>query len=507
MSHIPDFDGPTSAPSSFSVQPHGIHAVYGSHPVAHTSSGANVYGSSLERGFDYESVSRCIHCPVAAMIPTRRTSRDWYNREVVSPSGGRNICHRKNSSSRTGCSNSCVRGSNSLNRCNRSRSQSQSDDGNSLSSDSDIRDDKEVDSARAREGFLQNELCDRPVIEPKVQDSRQHARSYSVSSDSMPLVLPHLEWRAKVNGPLGFTIENLLLDNACPFVLIHADLVNSLGLSRRRLHQPQQMSLAMSSSSNETFAAHDYCKVQIDDPSLSWYSHTIRALIVPSLCAPMILGLPFLSQNNLVIDYNCRTVIDKFSGFDLLHPIPSTPCPLPMNPKERRAQLLLTQQDVLEQKQLCFVELIAFFADNKSFRCFTRLEFPTRGFDMVAAVRARIEDLENQERLDKMSDKFKMDYADVFTPIAHTSSLPDNITCKITLKEAYLVIQSRGYASPWKFKDAWSILIQQHLDAGRIHPSNSPYSSPAFLIPKADPSALPHWVNDFQKVNANTVPD
>ncbi|KAJ3990946.1 hypothetical protein F5050DRAFT_1538315, partial [Lentinula boryana] len=56
-------------------------------------------------------------------------------------------------------------------------------------------------------------------------------------------------------------------------------------------------------------------------------------------------------------------------------------------------------------------------------------------------------------------------------------------------------------------KDAWNTLIQQHLDAGRIRPSNSQYSSPVFLVPKADPTVLPHWVNDFRLLNANTIPD
>jgi hypothetical protein len=50
-------------------------------------------------------------------------------------------------------------------------------------------------------------------------------------------------------------------------------------------------------------------------------------------------------------------------------------------------------------------------------------------------------------------------------------------------------------------------LIKKHLDAGRIRPSNSPHASPAFLIPKADKTALPQWVDDFRKLNANTVHD
>ncbi|KIM63173.1 hypothetical protein SCLCIDRAFT_81257, partial [Scleroderma citrinum Foug A] len=68
-------------------------------------------------------------------------------------------------------------------------------------------------------------------------------------------------------------------------------------------------------------------------------------------------------------------------------------------------------------------------------------------------------------------------------------------------------IQWCSYDCPKKFCEAWKTLLQQHIDAGHLHPSNSPHSSPAFIIPKADPTALPRWVNDFHKLNLNTVPD
>lgn len=43
--------------------------------------------------------------------------------------------------------------------------------------------------------------------------------------------------------------------------------------------------------------------------------------------------------------------------------------------------------------------------------------------------------------------------------------------------------------------------------AGRICPSSSPYASPSFVIPKADATVLPHWVNDYQHLNHLTVPN
>lgn len=50
-------------------------------------------------------------------------------------------------------------------------------------------------------------------------------------------------------------------------------------------------------------------------------------------------------------------------------------------------------------------------------------------------------------------------------------------------------------------------MLDQHLAKGRIRPSNSPFVSPAFLIPKKDSTALPRWVNDYRQLNDNTVPD
>ncbi|PSR72228.1 hypothetical protein PHLCEN_2v11903, partial [Hermanssonia centrifuga] len=63
------------------------------------------------------------------------------------------------------------------------------------------------------------------------------------------------------------------------------------------------------------------------------------------------------------------------------------------------------------------------------------------------------------------------------------------------------------YECPKKYREAWKTLLQQHLAAGQIRPSSSPHASPAFLIPKADRVVLPRWVNDYRKLNANTIPD
>jgi len=82
-----------------------------------------------------------------------------------------------------------------------------------------------------------------------------------------------------------------------------------------------------------------------------------------------------------------------------------------------------------------------------------------------------------------------------------------DVYCRIKLKDAYKTVHTHSYSTPRKYKEAWAILIQQHLDAGRIQPSNSAHASPAFLVPKSDTVVLPHWVNDYRELNSNTVLD
>jgi hypothetical protein len=85
--------------------------------------------------------------------------------------------------------------------------------------------------------------------------------------------------------------------------------------------------------------------------------------------------------------------------------------------------------------------------------------------------------------------------------------LPTDVYAEIHLKEANRIFQTRSYSCPRKYRDAWKTLIEDHLSAGRIRPSSSASASPAFIIPKADPDALPRWVNDYRQLNKNTVPD
>ena len=101
----------------------------------------------------------------------------------------------------------------------------------------------------------------------------------------------------------------------------------------------------------------------------------------------------------------------------------------------------------------------------------------------------------------------KTEFKEVFEPIPHVKELPTNIYTSTQLKNTKKTIKLCSYPSLCKYKEAWGILIQQHLNTGRIQPSSSPYTSPTFIVPKANPNVLPHWVNDYHQLNENTVTD
>ena len=125
----------------------------------------------------------------------------------------------------------------------------------------------------------------------------------------------------------------------------------------------------------------------------------------------------------------------------------------------------------------------------------------------LAVLRQRIETLTTLEQLNRLDGAVKTKYSDVFDAIPHLDELPTDIYCRIKLKNPYKTIATRSYSTPHKYKEAWAELIQQHLDAGCIRPSNSAHASPAFTVPKADPLVLPRWVNDYCALNSNMVMD
>jgi hypothetical protein len=169
-----------------------------------------------------------------------------------------------------------------------------------------------------------------------------------------PLHVPHLFWRCKATGPATeFPIViDALFDHGSHAVLISENLATRLGLRRRRLPKPETVELAMRSNKKKVeIKLNEYVKLPLSDPSAYWTSKSVRAIVAPGLCSPIILGLPFLSHNNIVIDHAARTAIDKNSNFDLLNPLPP---PAPPPPKTKLKDLF---EYVKRARKLMITEL------------------------------------------------------------------------------------------------------------------------------------------------------
>lgn len=125
--------------------------------------------------------------------------------------------------------------------------------------------------------------------------------------------------------------------------------------------------------------------------------------------------------------------------------------------------------------------------------------------NIAKAIVATIEVLASKTRLEELEQELKGEYKDIFELIPHIDELLMTETAWIQLKDEYKKISNRNYPIPWQFREIFSIPIQKRLDCGFIHPLNSPYASPWFIIPKANPKALPHWVCDYHQLKSGQL--
>lgn len=99
-------------------------------------------------------------------------------------------------------------------------------------------------------------------------------------------------------------------------------------------------------------------------------------------------------------------------------------------------------------------------------------------------------------------------YADHFpSDILLIDDIPTDVYHCIRLKDVNKMITTRSYNCPHKYCNTWHTLLSQHLTARHMCPSSSAFASPSFIVPKTDPTVLPCWVNDYHKINKNTIPD
>ena len=338
-------------------------------------------------------------------------------------------------------------------------------------------------------------------------------RDYDESEDSSPIAIDHLRWHANIFGANDFPMTfECLLDSGAHLNLIRPEAVVDLGLSVKKLKRPIPIAVAFQDSS-AVKSFEDYVSITLSSRNNAWSSHTVKAIVAPGLCHDILLGLPFLSHNQIVIDHTARTAIDKVSGFDLLNENAHIPMRKikAIAPRVRRAELKreleLERELVLNLRKVMITELKSKLLYRNAEKSDEQRSEPVLATNVITAVSAAIEFIASKERLAKLEINLKSEFREIFEPIPHVSQLPTKNMARIEIDNAYRTLSSRSYPCPRKYKDAFSKLIQQRLDSGFIRPSSSQFLSPSFIIPKADPTALPRWVCDYRALNKITVPD
>jgi len=68
--------------------------------------------------------------------------------------------------------------------------------------------------------------------------------------------------------------------------------------------------------------------------------------------------------------------------------------------------------------------------------------------DVVGAICQRVEFLNSQEQLNRLSDTVKEKYKTVFSEIPHIDNLPMDVYCRIKLKDASKTFVTHLYSTP-----------------------------------------------------------
>ena len=176
-------------------------------------------------------------------------------------------------------------------------------------------------------------------------------------SNITPLTIDHLQWEANVFGSNEFpTCITCLLDNGAHLILIRPETVADLMLPIRKLTEPISVTLALEGKKTINIF-HDYVHLKLSSVKNEWTSKTVHTLITPHLCTNILLGLPFLTHNNIVIDHEACTGTDKISGFNLMNNDDRMPCKVTkkMVPPKIKVKLFLENHKamIMELKEKC----------------------------------------------------------------------------------------------------------------------------------------------------------
>jgi hypothetical protein len=134
--------------------------------------------------------------------------------------------------------------------------------------------------------------------------------------------------------------------------------------------------------------------------------------------------------------------------------------------------------------------------------------YTVKDSNIISLLKTCINQLAAEGCLTKLDKRYKEKYTKCFpTDIPHMQDLPTDMYHHIDVRPDIPISMAHGYSCPHKYCDGWKTLIDQHYAARQIRLSSSQYTFPSFIIPKADATVLPRWVNDYQNLNHATIPD
>ena len=223
-----------------------------------------------------------------------------------------------------------------------------------------------------------------------------------------PVSSPHLIWECAVDGPSTsqpVTID-ALIDDGSSLVLIEESLIVKLGLRRHSLPRPLSVGTALPSSRcGDHFHLDTFVNLSLSSLDFRFCSLSVRAVVAPSLCKPVILGLPFLRQNKIVIDHDAGSCIAKDSNYNLLHPPPLVPAP----------HITPSLDDICQSRNDLQVELLSVLPLR--YMLVDAHCDPISPVDVVAAVNTRIQQLASLEKLKCRDAEMKKHY--IYRPLSH----------------------------------------------------------------------------------------
>jgi hypothetical protein len=218
-----------------------------------------------------------------------------------------------------------------------------------------------------------------------------------------------------------------------------------LGLRRFRLHKPLPISVALNNSTTSDSHLHEFVRIAPFAPNSAWVSCTVKAIIVPHLCVPLLLRLPFLTANQILVDFASHTAIDKHCNYDLLNPSAQKLNRVIVSKRQERKKKKLLKKEF----DVVLLELISVCRDRLTEgKCVPEYVKP---LNVAALVKDRIELLAFQEKVGTSESELLAEFQDVFKPLPHVDKLPTNVTARIKIKDAEQTIKTQTYGCPRKF--------------------------------------------------------